>query len=142
MSGIRVSTGVKKIEVNDEGEYITLNFADQDFPRRVFAMMDRVQERADKAKDEEGEIVAAHPDGSFEQARALTDFNVELHRYVMAEVDGVFGEGTCRKVFGDIVPGIDLFQDFFEQLMPYFEQFGKERQEKMSKYSAARTGNV
>ena len=60
----------------------------------------------------------------------------------MAEVDALFGPDTCRKVFGDIVPGIELFDDFFTQLMPYFEEYGKERAAKLNKYNAARTGNV
>ena len=36
MDSIRVDTGVKKIEVNDQGDTISLNFADQSFPGAVF----------------------------------------------------------------------------------------------------------
>ncbi len=53
------------------------------------------------------------------------------------------GEGTCRKVFGDIVPSVDLYVDFINQLAPYFEKYGKERQKKlMQKYNPNRRGNV
>ena len=58
-------------------------------------------------------------------------------------VDGLLGEGTCRKVFGDIVPSVDLYVDFINQLAPYFEKYGKERQKKlMQKYNPNRRGNV
>lgn len=141
MSGLRVNTGAKRIEVNDAGEYIVLNFGDQSFPTRVFDMMDRIKEKAEQASAEEKEIREKHPEGE-DLIRVMTKFNEEIHRYMMREVDSVFGPETCRKVFGDIVPGIDLFEDFFNQLMPYFEDYAKERATKMSKYSAGRTGNV
>jgi hypothetical protein len=142
MAGIRVSTGAKRIEVNDDGDYITLNFADQSFPERFFAMIDRVTDIAKEAEPREKELRETYPAGSVELARAVSSFNVEIHTAVSKEIDGFFGANTCKRVFGDIVPGIDLIDDFFQQLMPYFQEFGKERAQKLSKYSAARTGNV
>lgn len=141
MSGLRVNTGAKRIEVNDAGEYIVLNFGDQSFPKRVFDMMDRIKAKAEQAETEEKAIREKNPEED-SRLRALAEFNEGLHRYMMQEVDGVFGPETCRKVFGNIVPGIDLFEDFFDQLMPFFEEYAKERAAKMNKYSAARTGNV
>lgn len=142
MAGIRVNTGVKRIEVNDNGDYITLNFADQSFPERFFSMIDRVTELAADADPKEKEIRDSYPAGSVDLARAISSFNLEFHSAVSKEIDGFFGADTCKKVFGDIVPGIDLIDEFFQQLMPYFQEFGQERAQKMSKYSAARTGNV
>ena len=46
MAGIRVQSAVKKIEVNDNGEYISLNLGDSSFPERFFAMVDNIQKRA------------------------------------------------------------------------------------------------
>ena len=43
IDSIRIDTGAKRIEVNDEGEYITLNFADQSLSTRFFAMADDFQ---------------------------------------------------------------------------------------------------
>ena len=142
MAGIRVQNGAKKIEVNDSGDSIVLNFGGHQFPSRFFALLDRVQALAEEAEPREAEIQAAHPAGSLERNRRLAELDREIHQAIAAEVDGLFGEGTCRKVFGDILPGVELFDDFFTQLMPYFEQAGKERADRMRKYSAARTGNV
>lgn len=142
MAGIRVNTGAKRIEVNDEGDYITLNFSDHSFPERFFAMLDKVQALAEEAAPQEREIRDRYEAGSVELLRALTSLDGDIHRTISAEVDGLFGPGTCRKVFGDIVPGVELYDDFFSQLMPYFEEFSRERVQRMSKYSAARTGNV
>lgn len=142
MAGIRVNTGVKRIEVNDDGDYITLNFADQSFPERFFSMIDRVTELAKEAEPKEKEIREKYPAGSVDLVRAISSFNLDFHYAVSGEIDSFFGADTCKKVFGDIVPSIDLIDDFFQQLMPYFQEFGKERAQKMSKYSADRTGNV
>jgi len=142
MAGIRVNRGDKKIEVNDNGDYIVLNLSDSSFPDRFFSMVDRVQERADAAGEKAKEIEAKYEAGSEALIRATASLYRELHEGVMAEVDALFGQDTCKKVFGDIVPGIELFDDFFTQLMPYFEQFGKERAQRLSKYRADRTGNV
>ncbi len=142
MAGIRVNTGAKKIEVNDNGDYIVLNFADSSFVDRFFAMYDRIKQKADDAVPRAEEIDTKYQHGSEEYARAAAALYRALHEDIMCEVDGFFGPGTCKKVFGDIVPGIELYDDFFQQLMPYFEEYGKERAQRMSKYSAARTGNV
>lgn len=144
MAGIRVNTGDKFIEVNDAGESITLRFSDQSFPTRVFAMIDRVQTVADSAKAEEAALKEQYngDTDNFIYMKALAEMNEKVHRSIMAEVDEVFGPETCRKVFGDIVPDLTLFEDFFSQLLPYFEKFSKERAEKLQKYSAVRTGNV
>lgn len=142
MAGIRVATGAKRIEVNDDGDYIVLDFGDNSFPDRFFAMVDRVQERANEAAQEAEKIDTQHEKGSEGYMRAAATLWRKVHEDIMEEVDGFFGPGTCKKVFGNIVPGIELYDDFFSQLMPYFEQAGKERAQRMSKYSAARTGNV
>lgn len=142
MTGIRVNTGAKRIEVNDNGDYITLNFSDHSFPERFFSMLDKVQAMTEEAEPKEATIRQQYEAGSMELMRALTALDAEIHKAISAEVDGLFGPDTCKKVFGDIVPGVELYDDFFSQLMPYFEKFSNERKQRLSKYSADRTGNV
>lgn len=142
MAGIRVNTGNKKIEVNDNGDYIVLNLNDSSFADRFFSMVDHVQERADEAAKKAKELQAQCEPGSEALIRAVASLYREFHENVAAEVNAFFGPDACKKVFGNIVPDIELFDDFFTQLMPYFEQFGKERAQRLSKYSADRTGNV
>lgn len=142
MAGIRVATGAKRIEVNDDGDYITLDFSDNSFPDRFFAMVDRVQELANEAVPEAEKIEAQCERGSEGYMRATAALWRKVHEDIMAEVDEFFGPGTCRKVFGNIVPGVELYNDFFNQLKPYVEGAVRERAQRMSKYSAARTGNA
>ena len=140
MAGIRVSASIKKIEVNDQGDCITLNFSDNSFPDRFFTMLDHIQKRAEDVQAQEIEI-REHCEAG-DAARTAAAMYREFHEDVMREVDALFGADTCRKVFGEIVPGIELFDDFFSQLLPFFEAYNRERAEKLGRYSAARTANV
>lgn len=142
MSGIRVNTSVKKIEVNDNGDYIELNFSDNSFPDRFYGMLDNIQSRANDVEEQAAELTKKYGADKDAFARNQAALYRHFHEDIMGEVDTLFGPDTCRKVFGDIVPGIELFDDFFTQLTPFFEEYGKERAAKLSKYSAARTGNV
>lgn len=142
MAGIRVNTSVKKIEVNDNGDYITLNFSDNSLPDRFFAMLERVQKLAEDAKSREADIRAQSEGNGGNRARELAALYCGLHEGIMAETDALLGENTCQKVFGNIVPGIELFDEFFAQLIPFFEDYARERAEKLSKYSADRIGNI
>lgn len=142
MAGIRVSTSIKKIEVNDNGDYITLNFSDNSLPDRFYTMLDNIKRRGDDVQGQANELEEKYSNDKTALERNQAALYRQFHEDIMAEVDALFGADTCRKVFGDIVPGIELFDDLFTQLMPFFEEYGKERAAKLSKYSADRTGNV
>ena len=139
---IRVDTGVKYIEVNDEGECIALNFADQSFGTRFFNLIDDFQAKEAEFRIEAEEIDHDHTLSEMDRTRREVELNQKIHEYFKAQIDTLFGQDTCRKVFGDIVPAIDLYADFFEKIKPYMIKYGKERAKKASKYSAARRGNV
>ena len=143
MDKISVSNGDRRIEVNDSGEYIVLPLGDCSFPVRYFAMCDRVTAHIESLQPE-----AEAMDGRLsemtlaEQMRAKYALDLKLHEKIKEEFDGLFGAGTCRKVFGDIVPSIELYDAFLSQLTPIFAQYAKERAEKLSRYSEARAGDV
>lgn len=143
MAGIRVNTGVKRIEVNDNGDFITLNLSDNAFLDRFFALYNNVQRVAEESAAREAAVREKYAGGD-ENAllRELFSLYKEASERMMAEVDALFGEDTCRRVFGDITPGFELYLDFFEQLLPYLREFAGEKAQRMSRYSAARTGNV
>ena len=53
---IAVNSGVKKIQVNDEGEYITLNMGDQAFIPALLALMRDFETVAEQHTDRAAEI--------------------------------------------------------------------------------------
>lgn len=144
MPGLRVNTGEKRIEVNDNGDYITLNLSDNSFMARFYSMYESLQKKETHYTKKEKEIREKHnseDDENLVLGEVLALYTAAGND-MACEVDKLFGDGTCKKVFGDISPSVDLFLDFFEQLTPYLQEFSKEKAQRMNKYSAARTGNV
>lgn len=138
---IRVNTDTKYIEVNDDGETIAINLADQSLPARFYDMLEDIGKK-DKETQQKIDDLKKEDLSENEMHRREADIIRDVGLYFKGKMDSIFGEGACRKVFGDIVPGIDLYQDFFAQVTPYFEKFAKERAKKMNKiYSASRSGN-
>ena len=142
-NSIRVNTGAKKIEVNDDGDFILLNFADQSLPTRYFALLEDMEARQTEYQARAKTIDEDPGLDDMTRFKAAAQLNLDIHAYMREQVDSLFGADTCRKVFGDIVPSMDLYADFFEQLSPYFERYAAQRKAQLKqKYSPARTGNV
>lgn len=130
MNKIRVNSGIV-VEVNDNGDTITVNAEDQYFIEKFLGLHEKLHNIA-KMDTKELEEKNEH-----EQIGIM----IETTKEIMAGIDGLFGENACKKVFGDIVPSPYLIADFFEQLTPIAEQYMDERQKKIaSKYNRNRKG--
>lgn len=128
---IRVSRGIV-IEVNDAGETITLNVEDTMFLERFCNIMDEFQTISKELESEEVKKM---------ELRDHVTLMIERTKGLMARIDDIFGADTCRKVFGDTVPGPYMIADFFDQLMPIAEKYMDERQKEISKkYNRTRRG--
>lgn len=131
MNQIRVTSGIV-IEVNDNGETITVNAEDQGFIDKFFGLRERLDELAKKMSSTDVKEL-----GEREQLRTLIDGTKEI----MTDIDALFGENACRKVFGDIIPNPYLIAEFFDQLTPIARQYMDERQKKIdAKYNRNRKG--
>ncbi|MDE7361937.1 MAG: hypothetical protein K2N38_08385 [Oscillospiraceae bacterium] len=139
MEKIRAVRNVKKIEVNDDGEFITLDFDDLNLPYRYYGMLKRFEKERVKFTNELVQKLKGKPANICTEE--LVSVERDLNIYFRDAVDEVFGEGTCRKVYGDILPSLEMHMQFFDALHPYFEEEAKRRQEKMNKYSAKRSGD-
>jgi len=141
---IKVDNGIRKIGVNDNGDYIEISVNDRGLHSRFAEMMDWFDKQqeiiANKGKeltkkhgsspliseDEEGEVKI--------NTSAIVDVtNVETDHYkeCCEKIDEVFGEGTCKKVFGDVIPDDVLIVEFFEQITPVLQKLAEERGEKI-----------
>ena len=128
---LRVETGVT-IEVNDAGEYIVARLDDNSFTDKFYDILDTM-EKTSALLDE------AEANGKDE--REQLDIVTDRIKKVMQDIDNLFGADACKKVFGDIVPSGYAIADFFDQLLPIFEDYANEKQQKiLSKYSNKRKG--
>lgn len=129
---LRVKTGLK-IEVNDEGDFIVLYVEDAGFIERFYGIVSAFEKVSQDMEDAENRQLSEK-----EQLSLV----IEKTKLIMEKIDGLFGEDTCKKVFGDIIPSAYAIADFFEQLLPVFNQYADERQRKLKeKYSGARKGS-
>ena len=129
---LRVETGVT-IEVNDAGECIVARLDDNSFTDKFYNILDTMEKTGDLLDE-------ASLDGKNEREQLA--IVTERIKMVMQDIDNLFGVGACKKVFGDIVPSGYAIADFFDQLVPIFEEYANEKQQKiLSKYSNKRKGS-
>lgn len=132
MEQIRLSKGTV-IEVNDEGETIVMQTDDQQFVEKFYGLTERIDTIQKKLNTDDAKGMSEH-----EQLKVL----IGETKGLMEEIDGLFGSGSCRKVFGDIIPNPYLIADFFEQLKPIVKRHVDARQKKLAeKYNNKRKGS-
>lgn len=140
---ISVSKNVKRIKVNEDGEFITLNLDDQAVIPRLIGLMKEFEAAADEYTKKSAEI-ADLPEETVEEHNskiaASAAFNLEVCTELKQKVDAAFQDDVCRKVFGDITPSVTAFAEFFAQLGDLLKKFSKEsegeRQKRIDKYTA------
>lgn len=93
MNEIRIKSGIE-ITVNEKGETICINAEDQTFLDKFYGLLDKFSEAEAHMKSEKVR--------GLKDRAALQEMIVQT-REIMKEIDGLFGEGACKKVFGDIV---------------------------------------
>ena len=127
---IRVNKGIV-IGVNDDGDTIILDVNNTLFAERYVRMIEAIDE-IQKSIDVDLKL------SEKEEAKYITD----KMRMVMKEIDKLFGEDACKKVFGEgVVPTVFAVRDFFEQLFPIVKKYSDKRQnEILTKYKARKGG--
>lgn len=151
MEKLRIDSGVKKIEVNDAGEYITVNMADTTFFKRYSDFLTALEGKQTDVDAKADELSRKYPDAQIESDNGdinvemiadIVDLYKELCDWTSAELDKLFGAGCCRKVFPDVEsPGFDLIVDFLDAINPILQKFANERNEKINlRYNRNRKG--
>lgn len=139
MDKFRITRNIRRIEVNDEGECITLDFDDLNLPYRYYDMVKSFEAKRKAFYEQFSEQLKAD-DGNTNDA--LVEAERKLYSDLRDGIDTVFGKDTCRKVFGDILPSLEMYMQFFDALTPYFEEEAQRRRAKMGRYSARRNADV
>lgn len=145
MDSLRVDNGTKNIEVNDNGDYISIPISDSAFYEKFADLMKNFGKKQAEIEQKAKAISENHNDDPENDTDTIIDgihLYSELCRYTCAELDKLFGEGCCRKVFVNIEnPSIELIADFFAQITPLLNQYAKERNQRISlMYSRNRKG--
>lgn len=132
-ASIRVNTGEKKVEVNDNGDYITLKLGDTAFTNTLTQL---IKDTHKIAVDFDNTELGDNP----EEVAAFTEKSAEICSDVMNRIDALFGDETCKKVFGERIPDFTAFTEFFSQIAVLVKKFEGERinesAKRLEKYTA------
>lgn len=140
---IKIDNGIRRIGVNDAGEYIELSVNDNTLIERFADLLTWIDEEEKNMERIGKELVKKYGNGPIIKRNenhttintpALSDMvkaEADLYRRCCEKIDYVFGKDTCKKVFGNIVPNDVLIWKFFEQITPIMEKMAAERGEKI-----------
>ena len=151
IGSLRVDKGIRRIEVNDEGECIEISLNDPTFFERFAAFVGWLEKEQkefsewnDRFRQNYQELVTRDEDGDHLNAPALEEYagkKVELSRNVCDRLDLLFGENCCKKVFGNILPDENSIADFIEQITPILQKLAQERSQSIQlRYDRSRKG--
>lgn len=145
MDKLRVDSGIKNIEVNDNGDYISIPISDTTFYERFGNILKYFDSKQADIEQQAKELADKHQGKADNDTEVIVDtvkMYSELCKEVCSELDKLFGDGCCRKVFvGVESPSIELIGDFFEQITPLLQKYADERNAKFNmKYSRKRKG--
>lgn len=122
---LRIDNGIREIEVNDNGDTITLKLGDRDFRQKVSNMFNTLLQKAS--------------DFDNQKAQEILD---EIHSDMADGINELFGENACEKIFGKINPDEWVMLCFFNEIMPFVEEFNSKRDRIiLKKYNPKRRGN-
>lgn len=159
--GKKISEQLKKVELNEFGDYILINPGDAAFSKKFsdfIKWLNDKNEELGKVAAEMGEkykdtpMIQQNEDGDTEidteQFSIFVKLKVDLYEQCSEKIDALFGQGTLRKYFRafyeineDFVPDEDCIRDFLEEISPVLERIYDERFEKISKrYNKNRRG--
>lgn len=120
------------IEVNDNGDTITLDLKDVSLPIKLMNMMKDIQEKEKEFNERMLEIMQ-RPDEVIEEeiyglnvTRNFIDYNIECEKFCnvcRGYIDNIFGKGSAMKIFGE-KNNPDMFGDFFDAIQPHIEKAG------------------
>ena len=130
---LRVNSGIK-IEVNDAGEYIVAYVSDQNFVKKFYDLVEKMNQTADYMGSGEVEQM---------DIEKKLQLSMDKAKEIVVEIDHVFGEKASEKIFGvGVIPSGYALGEMFEQLIPVFQGYADERQKKIAeKYDRNRKGN-
>lgn len=136
MDSLRVNNGIKTIEVNDAGECISIPISDASFFKRFGDMINNFEKKKMEIDQQGKELSEKHKDKPDNDADMIIDtINLysNLCKDICSEIDKLFGEGCCRKVFYSIeIPSVELIGDFFDQIVPLIQKYANERNQKIN----------
>lgn len=138
MDKITLNSGLKRIEVNENGDCITFDARDQGFMDRIMNLLKEFYAKKEEY-DAKIEKIQEMPGDTEEQqiarASAALEFNSSVCNWMAEQINAVFQDDVKQKVFGDITPTGEAWAEFMYQLAPIVQAARVEQSERVRKYT-------
>ena len=107
--------GVKRIQVNENGDYIEIDLMDIELPFKVDKTRKELIRQNGIYKNIITSLQKQYKDN--ENLLRVKEYQAEIDycKKCREVLDGLLGEGACQKIFGD-TNRYAMFDDYFEQL--------------------------
>lgn len=137
--GIRANTGTVDIDVNDNGDKISFCISDNEFLKKLSAFFEWFF--SSKEEIEKLEMKEESGANEFKEFNLLVSAQEGLSKQAMEKLDEFFGDGTSKKIFGDISPTFVCVVDVIFQLSEEIEIIANEHNKSFeNRYSKRRKG--
>lgn len=147
MDSLRIDNGLKKIEVNDAGEYIEFSVVSNNFFKafsNLLQWFESQEQRQDiKEMEEQEEKIVSENGGGINYAALDRVLNIreKISKEASEKIDDIFGPDASRKIFSGTDPDMFSIAEFFEKIAPIIEKYAKDRNQSINKkYSKNRRG--
>lgn len=134
--GIRANTGSVDIDVNENGDKISFFISDNEFLKKLSSFFEwffSTKDEIEKLKIKE--------ESNLNKFNLLVSAQEGLSKQAMKKLDGFFGDGTSKKIFGDISPTFLCVVDVIFQLAEEIERIAEEHNQSFqNRYSRRRKG--
>lgn len=147
MEKLKIDSGIKKIEVNDNGEYITVNLSDNKFFENFNNFVSWMNAKQESVSAQEKAIQEKYADQdtkgiNFDLIAETTALYKEICDDASRQLDGMFGSDCMKKVYPYVEsPGFELIIGFLDEITPLLKKFAAERNQVINtKYNRNRKG--
>lgn len=144
MDSLRIDNGLKKIEVNDEGECIEFSISDDKFLTSFWAFGEWLEEQEKAIKELQEKNKEVDADSKQESRKAVGDviaLRSKINKESCERIDSIFGADASRKLFGSVIPDLSKVVEFLDKITPFVEKYAKEHKKAIdSRYNKNRKG--
>lgn len=151
MERLNLNSNILKISLNKYDDTLELDSADMNIYKKFSCLIERFDSIADEAGKRIAVLNQKHKDSDYYNLDAImeyVDVNIEYSKMLLNELDEVFGNGFCKKVYResyelnpDFVPDEYAIVELIEALVPIIEKaYGERIKRTKSKYNAGKRG--
>ena len=113
--------GIKRIQVNEQGDYIELDLMDIELPLKVDNTRKELIRQNNIYRNRCKAIEKQYKDNQELLVTNLSKAQIDYSNKCREVLDKLLGENACKKIFGD-TNRYGMFDDYFEQLGEIFNK--------------------